>query len=408
MVSHSTFQNAFENDRRALEEFIINNPELDQLENIIGEFNIFEALGVVRQEIRHSDFLAFLLNPNENHGLSDYFLKRFIQKVIISYKGDNPPVSLIDIDFWDLNETSVFREWKNIDIVLENRSHQFIIIIENKIDSGEHSDQLKRYRSIIKQYYRDWVRLYIYLTPEGNIPTDEFYIPINYKIICSLVDDILAKRASIMGEDVKTLLFHYNQMLRRHIVSDSPIADLCRKIYQKHRRAIDLIFEHRPDLQASLREYLEQIIQENSELLLDYCSKTYVRFVHKNWDVPLLQRGDGWTPTKRMLIFEFRNYADRLSLALVIGPGPQEIRQKLFEMAQKTGDILKPSSKTLGASFCTIYTREFLRKKDYDSSSLEDLKPKIKKTWDSFINHDLPKIEKILKSQSWIWVENMP
>ena len=104
-----------------------------------------------------------------------------------------------------------------------------------------------------------------------------------------------------------------------------------------------------------------------------------------------------------MLLYEFRNYDDRLSLALIIGPGPQEVRQKLFEMAQKEGDILKPSSKNVGVSFCTIFTREFLHRKDYESATLEDLKRKIAKTWESFVEHDFPKIEKVVVSQTWIW-----
>jgi hypothetical protein len=48
-------------DRTALEKFVTNNQELERLEALLAEFNIFEAIGVVRQELRHSDFLAFLL-----------------------------------------------------------------------------------------------------------------------------------------------------------------------------------------------------------------------------------------------------------------------------------------------------------------------------------------------------------
>jgi hypothetical protein len=44
--------------------------------------NIFEAAGLHRQEIRHSHFLAFLLRPQEAHGLGDAFLKRLIQKAL--------------------------------------------------------------------------------------------------------------------------------------------------------------------------------------------------------------------------------------------------------------------------------------------------------------------------------------
>ena len=55
-----------------LQELIVNNPDLEKLEGLLDRFNLFEALGIVRQEIRHSDFLAFLLDPRQNHGLDSY------------------------------------------------------------------------------------------------------------------------------------------------------------------------------------------------------------------------------------------------------------------------------------------------------------------------------------------------
>jgi hypothetical protein len=44
-----------------------------------------------------------------------------------------------------------------------------------------------------------------------------------------LVSRFVEARSSTIGPDVRTLLRHYEQMLRRHIVSDSEIAELCRK-----------------------------------------------------------------------------------------------------------------------------------------------------------------------------------
>ena len=43
-----------------------------------SRFNLFEAVNIVRQEIRHSNFLAFLLNPAESHGLGDKFLRALL------------------------------------------------------------------------------------------------------------------------------------------------------------------------------------------------------------------------------------------------------------------------------------------------------------------------------------------
>jgi len=140
------------------------------------------------------------------------------------------------------------------------------------------------------------------------------------------------------------------------------------------------------------------------DLKIEMTPDRYIKLTpdQKKLDLPSLRKGECWIPSEKMLVYEFRNYVNRLSLGLVIGPGPQEIRQKLFEMAKKEKDILKPSSKTLPALFCTIFTRDFLKQKDYESATLENLKPKIDKAWDFFLNHEAPKIEKILTSQPWI------
>src|SRR5437868_5497016 len=48
---------------KALESFVVDNDDLLALEARIGRFNIFDALGIARVEIRHSNFFAFILDP---------------------------------------------------------------------------------------------------------------------------------------------------------------------------------------------------------------------------------------------------------------------------------------------------------------------------------------------------------
>ena len=45
-------------------------------------------------------------------------------------------------------------------------------------------------------------------------------------------------------------------------MDESQIAELCRRIYRKHQRALDLIYEYRPDLQEEIRHLLETLIKE--------------------------------------------------------------------------------------------------------------------------------------------------
>ena len=88
----------YDSDWKALEALVVDNPDLERLEALLDQFNIFEAIGAVWQELRHSDFLAFLLDPQQNHGLGDVFLKRLLQKVLVSAESDKMPITPIDLD----------------------------------------------------------------------------------------------------------------------------------------------------------------------------------------------------------------------------------------------------------------------------------------------------------------------
>jgi hypothetical protein len=105
------------NDLIVLQEFVMNNHELEELEDKLQEFNIFEVLGMIKQEIKHSNFLSWLLNPKENQFIGDYLLKRLLKKVaFIGQQNGIGEVTPIDIDVWDLNQMNVYREWNNIDL----------------------------------------------------------------------------------------------------------------------------------------------------------------------------------------------------------------------------------------------------------------------------------------------------
>ncbi|MGF1936515.1 MAG: PD-(D/E)XK nuclease family protein [Nostoc sp. ChiQUE02] len=238
-------------ERALLESLIVDNEDLEKLELKLAQFNIFEAIGVVHQELRHSNFLAFLLNPSENHRLDDIFLKRFLKRVLLE---EYEPIdekytklSPVDIDIANFKDADVRREWQNIDILIHSPRNKLVCAIENKVDAGEGIDQLKKYQKIIEQEFKDCRAILIYLTPEGDLPSQKHWRIYNYSKIAEIIDSICISYKSTLGTDIYTLMTHYSTLIRRHIVSDSEVAELCRKIYTKHKHALDLIFEHRSD-----------------------------------------------------------------------------------------------------------------------------------------------------------------
>jgi hypothetical protein len=161
-------------------------------------------------------------------------------------------------------------------------------------------------------------------------------------------------------------------MIGRHIVSDSEIAKLCQQIYRQHKDALDLIFEHKPDLQMDLKAVLEEELGRHPGFRLDHFTKSRVRFFHEDWDTdPRETLGSGWTPTKRVALFELSNDPESLKLRLLIGPVEKdddpaiEFRDAVFACSQSHRQAFPGGMTTLYPRWTTILSRELLKKKDY-------------------------------------------
>lgn len=361
-------------DVEALRGFVYNNEDLERLEDIIDDFNVFSALDIVQSEARHSTFLAWLLNPDASHGLGDYFLSSFLKDVVSrpSRSAENE-LSIFDIDSWKFDNAEVLTEWRNIDIVIRSDVHKFICIVENKVQSKEHGDQLQRYRNTIESEYPNYRQLCVFLTVEGDIPSDKKYAPYTYSDLVKLIEGLVKTGHDKVGAEIISFISHYAEMLRRYIVENSEIQEICGNIYKKHKKALDLIFEYRPDKRAEISECIVDIVDHDSDLILDYSSKSYIRFIPKELDHPRLKKGEGWTDTGRMLLFELHNYDRGVHLNLLIGPGPQAIREELYSIANANRPIFKTAKGKLTPQWKQLYTEQWLSAKQAADMDMEDI-----------------------------------
>ena len=69
---------------KSLLNFAVNNPDLSKLESMLREFNPFRILGISDFEIRHSNVLAWLIEPHAHHGLGDELFKNLLLEVLKS------------------------------------------------------------------------------------------------------------------------------------------------------------------------------------------------------------------------------------------------------------------------------------------------------------------------------------
>jgi len=365
------------NDIQVLENFISENEELEDLESIVNQFNIFTSLRIESSEIRHSNFLSWLTDPNETHGLGDYFLKLLIKRIArIANSFQIDTVSLIDIDYWDLENSEVFREEKYIDLLIKDDKNKFVCVIENKIKSTEHDNQLQRYFNHVISEFPDYKKMFVYLTVEGEIPESDSsnnWIPFSYSQIVETIDYLLKSKGNTLSNEIHIFISHYLEMLRRYIVEDSNVHKLCRRIYIKHKRAIDLIIEFKPDRLYDISNMLQDIIDNDADLILDISNKSRIRFIPTNLDF-IRKDGSGWTNTKRILLFEIQNIESGVRLYLYIGPGDHDLRKKIFDIASSRKSIFMYAVDKLSAKWKTLYRKSLIKADKYETMDNEELK----------------------------------
>ena len=80
--------------------------------------------------------------------------------------------------------------------------------------------------------------------------------------------------------------------------------------------------------------------------------------------IPELMEGHGWTASGRVLLFEVK-YNSR-ALALVVGPGPEATRRRLYNLSQTPNGVPGVSmrrTQNLSPTFHTLYSRTLLERK---------------------------------------------
>ena len=79
---------------------LLKDEDFDKLDLGLKNPNIFQILRITKNEIRHSNFLSWLLDPNQSHKLGDIFLKRFLREVFSSDKFDM--IDQVDVEGMEL------------------------------------------------------------------------------------------------------------------------------------------------------------------------------------------------------------------------------------------------------------------------------------------------------------------
>lgn len=190
--------NYLKSNEEAIKNFLLDINCLDTLKPWISKINLFDILKISRSEIRHSNILAWLFDANENHGFGDLFIRSVMQRLIRNHLDyfNCKKINVLELLTFNFSNFTIMREWNNIDILLLSQEDKFIICIENKINIGEHSNQLVRYREIVQETFpkeEGYNAVFIYLTPDEALPSDTVtWMTLCYAEILDILDSIIA------------------------------------------------------------------------------------------------------------------------------------------------------------------------------------------------------------------------
>lgn len=385
---------------------LLTDKKFSVLHGRLSRFNIFSATGAERAELRHSNFLATLLDPNGSHGLNDRFLTEFLVR---STREVGTKFSPSDVVLRDWSKIEIRREWHKIDVLLFDRVNGFICCIENKIDAGEHGDQLSRYARIVNDEFpaaKFPHRLFLFLTPDRQVPSLEDFNPIGYDIVLEAANAVHADLDPQSG--MGYVLGQYIELIGGKIMQDMEVETLCREIYRRHRKVLDKIIEFgKPDFIREISDFVQMLVSSDAGklgLTVEFAQKNRIKIEDTTLDdLAWLKTADSSrSQSGRIVYFEFyTKYSSLLtpfSLAMTLESGDEGVRQQVLARCNSSPFDGKKGN----PRWPRLWQRDFVTREDIESlareeMTMEQIQGKIGAHWERFKDVDLPRLREGLR-----------
>ncbi len=276
--------------------------------------NLFEIMHLARHELRHSDFLRWMLNPKASHGLSDSFLRYFLR--LLRSASDLPD----GFDEGDWTDLEVRREFEHIDLLLMSESRRLAIVVENKVFARERMGQLDDYRGTVQRHFGHDHLILVFLDMQGRRSADAAAVNLGYSDLLPFFDESLCGDRLSPDRAARCLIDQYHALLtsklwiREKTIEHAPpaLADVAAQVWRKHRSETAALLTDienwQDDLAVSLSEFL---LKEAASLFRSKVARTDKRlwhsFVPQEFDEIEALRRAGADPafSGRLLMYQF-------------------------------------------------------------------------------------------------------
>jgi hypothetical protein len=215
--------------------------------------NLLDVFGIGRQEIPHSRFLAWLLDPRENHGLGTAFLDAFLRlaQKTCGHEFD------ADLDAVEVSrERSTDKGVPDITVI----GTDFLCVVENKVLAAEGLDQTQRYADAAEsEASQEGIPpdhlLLVFLSPRGSRPKDCRFHALAYPPLLQLLEGLLSRPVSpIVDMAIRQFVFNLRAgVLRQYKHATAVINHL-----EEHaKRGDDYLSRHWREIESLIRTLQE-------------------------------------------------------------------------------------------------------------------------------------------------------
>lgn len=292
--------------------------------------NFFTITKMLTLETKHSALLAWLFDPKANHFLGNIVLEKFFEEIYdfkypltpqtqglisnqailsklgqIKHKTDF--LALINNANIDVSTERQTHNGRFIDILIDisTQASNTVVVIENKMFTKTHTNQLLEYEDYINKdpvYSNYDNKIFVYLTPGGKSDAD--YMPmdqnprayntkwciVSYKEIMGIIDDTIKSMPKTVKEKrtLKTILQHYLELIKNEVLKmgNKALWDIVSEVsrnQQKKQKIVDIYeaMKHKEDNLLYCRDYIKQNLGNDfCEGVKSYADSTF-RFYTK-------------------------------------------------------------------------------------------------------------------------------
>lgn len=232
-----------------------------------GPFNPFDVLQVADLEIRHSNVLAWLLTPDETHGIGSRFLRALVEHLT---RRHSVPCLRGLTGFDDKSNVEVRREDNHdgwfADVTVGFRAERVLLIIENKVGpyQSEAEGQVKEQQEALgKKYkglYDDFPGALLTTSnaPEGRAESASMrgVMPLSWDDVRGIIRSLLDNQENFADGHVRAFVKRYLDVIEEKLTHAGD--DLAEELRNAHPRILEKLQEEKSQGRTGLLDTVDK------------------------------------------------------------------------------------------------------------------------------------------------------